>query len=171
MLVIRPELPEDIPAIRLVNEQAFGQPLEADLVDSLRASGCDQISLVAEESILLVGHVLFTPAVIESPRGPVVGMGLAPVAVLPEFQNRGIGSKLIEAGLDLIRERSYPFVIVLGHPEYYPRFGFETAAKHGLRSQWEGVPDEAFMVLILDAAAMEGVSGVARYRPEFDATM
>ncbi|MHB9029011.1 MAG: GNAT family N-acetyltransferase [Candidatus Latescibacterota bacterium] len=171
MLTIREEHPEDIPAIRLVNERAFGQPMEADLVDALRA-GCDEfLSLVAVLDDRVVGHILFTPATIESNNGIVRGMGLAPAAVLPEFQKQGIGSHLIQEGLRMLRARSCPFVIVLGHPEYYPRFGFEPASKFGLRSQWEGVPDEAFMALILDEAVMEGVTGVARYRDEFDAAM
>jgi len=95
-------------------------------------------------------------------------MGLAPMAIAPERQRQGIGSRLIEAGLKVLRQQACPFVIVLGHPEYYPRFGFVPASGHGLACQWEGVPDEAFMVLILDKAFMAGVSGVARYRDEFD---
>jgi putative acetyltransferase len=97
-------------------------------------------------------------------------MGLAPVAVLPERQNQGIGSALVTAGLAIIRGSSCPFVIVLGHPDYYPRFGFEPAAGHGIRCQWD-VPDEAFMILVLEEEAMRGASGPARYRPEWDAAV
>ena len=75
---------------------------------------------------------------------------------------------LVEHGLAALRERSRPFVVVLGHAEYYPSFGFEPASRHGITSQWEGVPDEAFMILVLDKCVMDGVSGVARYRGEFD---
>src|SRR5204862_6872701 len=91
-----------------------------------------------------------------------------PMAVLPDRQRRGIGSRLVRRGLDILRERGCTFVVVVGHPEYYPRFGFEPASVHGLASQWEGVPDAAFMVLVLVARAMAGVSGVAKYREEFN---
>ena len=95
-------------------------------------------------------------------------MGLAPMAVLPERQRDGIGSALVEQGLRLLEDRACPFVIVIGHPDYYPRFGFELASKYDITCQWEGVPDEAFMILILDEAAMEGVAGLVRYRDEFN---
>ena len=169
MVIIRTEQPTDIPEVRIVNELAFEQPTEADVVDRLRhAVACaDALSLVAEEDEAIVGHILFTPAIIESAGRWVVGMGLAPLAVLPEHQRQGIGSALVRHGLKILRERDYPFIIVLGHPAYYPRFDFERASLHGLACQWE-VPDEAFMILILDAAALAGVSGVAEYRAEFD---
>jgi putative acetyltransferase len=98
-------------------------------------------------------------------------MGLAPVAVLPEFQNRGIGSELTRRGIEILRGMEAPFIIVLGHAEYYPRFGFEKASRYGIVSQWGGIPDEAFMILILNSEAMESVSGVARYRNEFNEAM
>ena len=101
-------------------------------------------------------------------RRTIEGMGLAPMAVLPAWQRQGIGTLLIKRGIEMLKSRSCPFIIVLGHPEYYPRFDFERASNYGIRSQWEGVPDEAFMILILDREAMQGVSGVARYRNEFD---
>ena len=91
------------------------------------------------------------------------------MAVLPEFQRRGIGSKLIRAGLDEMRKARQPFVLVLGHPEYYPRFGFVRASRYGIISEYEGVPDEAFMILVLDEAMLEGVTGIGKYRPEFAA--
>ncbi len=168
MTTVRPEKPEDVPLVHEINEQAFEQAVEADLVDKLRRNCSDIISLVAEEDNRPVGHILFTPVVIESGGGEVRGMGLGPMAVAPDHQRQGIGIELVNRGLELLRGRGCPFVIVLGHPEYYPRFGFAPAAGRGLRSQWDGVPDEAFMVLVLDEAALEGVSGVARYRKEFD---
>ena len=161
MTTIRDELPADIPQVRLVNELAFGQPAEADVVDRLRAACADALSLVAVEDKAVVGHILFTPAIIESAGRRVVGMGLAPLAVLPDHQRRGVGSALVRHGLAILRQRGCPFVLVLGHPEYHPRFGFERAPLHGLACLWE-VPDEAFMVLILDAGAPASVSGVAR---------
>ena len=88
--------------------------------------------------------------------------------MLPDRQRQGIGSLLVSCSLDILRERGCPFVVVVGHPEFYPRFGFEPASMHGLASQWEGVPDAAFMVLVLDVHAMARASGVAKYREEFD---
>jgi putative acetyltransferase len=168
---IRAEEPRDIPAIHSLNKIAFAGPTEADLVDQLRHSGTGFLSLVAEDEDIIVGHILFTSAVIEHDGKQVFGMGLAPLAVAPDRQRQGIGTALVEHGLGLLRKRGCPFVIVLGHPDYYPRFGFERASLHHLACQWEGVPDDAFMVLILDPAAMRGVSGFARYRDEFDAAM
>jgi putative acetyltransferase len=166
--VIRFETPEDAWRVRRVNERAFGQPTEGNLVDRLRrACASDALSLVADDDGI-AGHILFTPVVVDSAGRRVVGMGLAPMAVLPERQREGIGSRLVNRGLEILRERGCPFVVVVGHPEYYPRFGFEPASTHGLACQWESVPDEAFMVVILNAEAMREVSGVARYRPEFD---
>jgi putative acetyltransferase len=167
MITIRLESLDDASAVRRVNEVAFGQPLEADLAERLQKSCAESLSLVAVDEIV-VGHILFTPVTVESQVRPVFGMGLAPMAVLPERQRQGLGSELVRHGIALLRERGVPFVVVVGHPEYYPRFGFEPASAHGLRSQWDGMPDEAFMVLVLDGEAMAGVAGVARYRPEFD---
>ena len=167
MTTIRPESPDDASAVRHVHELAFEQPAEANLVEKLRATCDDALSLVAVADVV-VGHILFTPVVVENASRRVVGMGLAPMAVLPDRQRQGIGSQLVRRGLDTLRGRDCPFVVVVGHPEYYPRFGFEPASAHGLVSQWDGMPDAAFMALILDRQAMVGVSGVARYRVEFD---
>jgi len=167
VITIRPERPADASPVRHVNELAFGQPDEADLVERLRRGCRDSLSLVAEDDAV-VGHILFTPVVVESAGRPVVGMGLAPMAVLPDRQRQGIGSQLVRRGLDILRERGCPFVVVVGHPEFYPRFGFEPASTHSLSSQWGGMPDAAFMALVLDVDTMTGVSGVARYREEFD---
>jgi putative acetyltransferase len=166
MVIIRLERPEDSFQIRHVNELAFGQPAEADLVDKLRRACGGALSLVAEDDGAIVGHILFTPVVVDG--RPALGMGLAPMAVLPGRQRQGIGSQLVRRGLASLRERGCPFVVVVGHPEYYLRFGFEPASKHGFLSQWEGIPDAVFMVLMLDAHAMAGASGVARYRDEFN---
>lgn len=169
MATIRHETPDDVAVVREINELAFGQPAEANLVDKLRTCG-DALSLVAvpDGRDAVVGHILFTPVVVESGSRRVVGMGLAPMAVRPDCQRQGIGAQLVRHGLTMLLERGCPFVVVVGHAEYYPRFGFEPASRHGLASQWDGVPDEAFMVTILDQAAMTGVRGLARYRGEFD---
>ncbi|MGH7460284.1 MAG: GNAT family N-acetyltransferase [Longimicrobiales bacterium] len=169
--IIRSEAPQDVLAIRQVNELAFAQCDEADLVDRLRQSDADFLSLVADNDGDVVGHILFTPVAIEREEGSVVGMGLAPMAVLPGLQRRGVGSLLITRGLQLLRERECPFVIVIGHEDYYPRFGFEPASRHEVSCQWEGVPDAALMILVLEPNALLGISGVARYRKEFDANV
>jgi putative acetyltransferase len=171
MISIRPEEPRDHSAVHALNLAAFEGGPEAELVDALRASCRDLLSLVAEEEGHVVGHILFTPVVIESPEGSAEGRGLAPMAVLPERQREGIGSALVCRGLEMLLDRSIPFVVVLGHPEYYPRFGFELASRYGLRSQWDGVPDEAFMVKVYDSGALPEGGGIAKYRIEFDAAM
>jgi putative acetyltransferase len=168
MITIRTEIPHDLPAIRKINELAFGQAAEAGLVDSLREHCRDILSLVAVDEHEIVGHILFSPVTIKSSECTILGMALAPMAVLPGRQRKGIGSALVRAGLERLRRSSCPYIIVLGHPEFYPRFGFEPASRHGIECQWEGVPDEAFMLVILDHDLMSGITGTARYRPEFD---
>lgn len=167
MIEIRSEKPEDIDSIREVNTSAFKQPNEADLVDKLRKNCNNFISLVAEVDDQIVGHILFTPVTIETKNGVIDGMGLAPMAVLPDFQKKGIGARLIEKGIEELKKSNCPFVIVLGHPEYYPKFGFKAASRYGIRSTWE-VPDEAFMILKLMDVDLSNYVGVARYRREFD---
>jgi putative acetyltransferase len=167
MFSIRSEDTEDYAAIRAVNEQAFGQSEEADIVDNLRNSGGSVLSLVAIHDNGVIGHIQFSPVTIEYDGGVIEGAGLGPMAVRPDFQGQGIGSALAEAGLTGLRDRTTPFVVVLGHPNYYPRFGFEPASRHAIACQWEKIPDEAFMVLILDDGVMSKVFGVAYYRDEF----
>lgn len=184
---IRAERPEDIAAIGEVNKLAFAQDQEANLVDALRANGAALLSLVATLDGQVVGHIMYSPATIvtevtsvkatsvEPARAEasvelagieVSGAGLAPMAVLPEHQRHGVGSQLIEAGTRKIKDAGLPFIIVLGHANYYPRFGFQQASALGIRCEWD-VPPEAFMILILDQAKMHGVSGLAKYRHEF----
>jgi len=169
--VIRREEPGDAGAVRVVNERAFDGPAEANIVDRLRSACPDALSLVAVVEGQVVGHILFSPATVAGAGGEVRGMGLAPMAVLPGHQRRGIGSELVRAGLEMLRAAGCRFVIVLGHADYYPRFGFERASLHGVLSQWEGVPDDAFMILLLDESLRGGLSGTARYRSEFDEAM
>jgi putative acetyltransferase len=167
MLIIRHEQAADTAEIRALNKLAFESDEEAGIIDRLREN-CEQLlSLVAVEDKRIVGHILFSPATITGDNGVTNGMGLAPMAVHPEFQRRGIGSQLVERGLAMLREQALPYVIVLGHPDYYPRFGFVPASRYGIRCQWEGVPDEAFMVLILNEKYHGRLAGIARYREEF----
>jgi putative acetyltransferase len=166
MLLIRPERPEDTTAIRQVNEQAFGRSDEANLVDTLRTRGKAVLSLVAVEGDRIVGHIFFSPVTIESDDRLVLAVGLAPMAVVPERQRHGIGSQLVNAGLEECRNAGYHYVVVLGHPTYYPRFGFVPASRYGLTSEY-AVPDEAFMVLAWRGGVWGERGGLARYEPEF----
>jgi putative acetyltransferase len=161
-ITVRDERPEDIEAVRLVNDLAFDQPLEGRIVDVLRAHGAVRLSLVAVVDGRIVGHILFSPVTCAGAEG----LGLGPMAVLPEQQRRGVGAALIDAGLARLRAAGCPFVVVLGHDGYYTRFGFVPASRHGLRCEWD-VPDEAFMVYVIDDAATAAASGLIRYRPEF----
>jgi putative acetyltransferase len=169
MIKIRKEVPRDQAAVYHINELAFENGSEAALVDKLRISCDDYLAFVAVDQDAVVGHILFTPATLDN--SVFVGMGLAPMAVLPSHQRKGIGSLLIQHGVKHLSESGCPFIIVLGHPEYYPRFGFELASNYKLSSQWEGVPDEAFMALVFNKDALPKVGGIARYRAEFDAAM
>ncbi len=171
MLTIRRERPGDETHIHEVNYRAFERKEEAEVVDVLRNSCPEGVSLVAEEDGKIVGHILFTPATIEGEGKSIVGTGLGPVAVLPECQRRGIGSALIREGLEKMKSAGEPFVILVGHPSYYPRFGFERASKYGIRCEYEAVPDEAFMIVVFDEKKIKGINGVARERPEFAAAM
>ena len=167
-MIIRQESKEDIEDIYALNEMAFGQKLEADIVDKLRDNCENLLSLVAVENGNIVGHILFSPVEIEGPHGAIKGMGLAPMAVLPIVQRKGIGKQLLEKGIEESRKLGYPFIVVLGHHEYYTRFGFEKAALYGIKCQWEGIPDDVFMILWLDASKAGKVSGLAKYRKEFN---
>ncbi len=166
--IIREEIPVDIPAIRNVNEHAFGQPQEAGIVDALRKNCERLLSLVAEVDGVIIGHILFSPVTVEDDLEEAVGMGLAPMAVLPQRQREGVGSALVVRGLELLKVKRCPFVVVLGHVGYYPRFGFVPASTLGLKCQWEGVPDDVFMALVFAAKEFENIRGVVRYRHEFD---
>jgi putative acetyltransferase len=165
-VTIRREEPRDVDALLRVNELAFGQPDEAALVRELRAAGAVTLSLVAERDGIVVGHILFSPVTIETAAGMFDAVGLAPMAVLPDDQRRGIGSRLVREGLDALRRAGHGAVIVLGHAEYYPRFGFERASRFGLRWENDG-PDDVFMAIELRPGALAGRGGVVRYHPAF----
>jgi putative acetyltransferase len=170
-MIIRQEKPEDIDDIHALNELAFGQPQEANIIDKLRINCDNLLSLVAIENEKVVEHVLFSPVEIEGQHEIIRGMGLAPMAVLPEMQHKGIGTQLVKSEIENLRKMQCPFIIILGHPEYYPRFGFERASLYGIKCQWEGIPDDAFMILWLDKSKMNRVSGLAKYRDEFNAAI
>jgi putative acetyltransferase len=162
VIEIRPEQPGDIPAIRDVNRCAFGRDEESKIVDALRANGAAVLSLVAAADGRVVGHIMYSPLLV----GGVQGAALGPMAVLPKHQHRGISSSLVEAGTRHLRHDGCPFIAVLGHATFYPRFGFRPASTYGITCEWD-VPDDVFMVLVLDEAKMSGVIGMAHYRTEF----
>ncbi|HYG61865.1 MAG TPA: N-acetyltransferase [Thermoanaerobaculia bacterium] len=165
---IRPEQPEDVPAVHQVNSAAFGREEEARLVDLLWEAGAVVASLVAVDKVgdagEVVGHILFSPVTLDGCDRSIAG--LAPMAVLPGRQRDGIGSALVERGLAACRDAGIEAVVVLGHPEYYPRFGFVPASRFGLGCEYP-VPDEVFMALELTPGALAGCRGTVRYRPEF----
>jgi len=162
---IREERKEDFEGVRRVNEAAFGQAVEADLIDALRADGAVTVSLVAEVKGQIVGHILFSPVTVQG-ANDLKAVGLGPMAVLPELQRRGTGSLLVKQGLEDCRRAGIQAVVVLGHPDYYPRFGFHRASTWGLRCEFEA-PDEAFMALELTPDVLSGNAGVIRYHPAF----
>jgi len=161
-------MPQDTTAITRINDEAFAGSSEGRLVETLRRNGKITLSLVALLNEQLVGHILFSPMQIISPAGETYEViGLGPVAVLPEKQQQGIGSALCQKGLAICREAGHGAVLVLGHPTYYPRFGFQAAALLQISCAYD-VPADAFMALELQEGALDGVTGVAHYQPEFD---
>lgn len=165
---IRLATAEDAAAISDVLTAAFPTDAEARLVERLCAAGNDELSLVAVEGDQVLGHVLFSPvSVHRNGRNVATGLGLAPVAVTPARQSRGLGSALISAGLQALAAAGCPFVVVLGEPEYYHRFGFVAASLHQLRNEY-GV-DEPFMVLELTPPALPTGGGLVKYGVEFAA--
>src|SRR3954454_17584535 len=162
---LRPETTDDHSAIREVNRLAFGGDDEARLVDALRDGGYARVSLLAEDEGRVVGHLLLSALTIATPRGDVGALALAPMAVLSSHQRKGIGSSLVVEGLRACREAGHRIVIVLGHPEFYPRFGFSAELAGSLRSRYSG---PAFMAVELVPDALQGIEGEVRYPPPFD---
>ena len=165
MIQIRPERTADIQAIRALNRAAFETGTEADLVDALRAQADPIVSLVADDVRSIVGHILFSPVTLSGDEDLRI-MGLAPMAVVPREQRRGIGSSLVRAGLEQCCQLGYAAVVVVGHSTYYPRFGFVRASRFGITCEYD-VPDEAFMALELTPGALAGKSGTVYYHAAF----
>ena len=162
---VRREEPRDGAAVRRINEEAFGSGLEAAIVESLR-NAPDAVSLVATLEDQVVGHILFTPITLEPVKPGIRLAALGPMAVRPDLQRQGIGTCLVRAGLHACAGMGYAAIVVVGHPHFYPRFGFGPASARGLRCEFP-VPDDVFLVLELEAGALQGVSGLVRYLPEF----
>jgi putative acetyltransferase len=162
---IRPETEADRAAVRAVNEAAFETSAEADLVEALRARSVALVSLVAEVDGKIVGHILFSPVSLKE-HAHLNVKGLGPMAVMPDCQRKGVGSALVREGLACCKNLGSCAVVVVGHPEYYPRFGFAPASRYSLRSEYD-VPDDVFMVAVLEDGALNSVSGLVRYDDAF----
>jgi putative acetyltransferase len=173
-VTIRKEEPKDFRSVRQVNCAAFETEAEAGLVDALRDGGFVELSLVADCDGIIAGHILFSrlPIRLDADGQPgdaahgttVAALSLAPMAVRPAFQRQGIGSQLVDAGLTTAREQGHCIVVVLGHPEYYPRFGFSAELAKQLHSPFSG---DAWMAIELTPGALDGISGQVEYAPPF----
>ncbi len=162
--LIRHERDDDVSAIQDVNRAAFGGDEEARLVDALRDAGDVCLSLVAVRNTRVIGHILFSRMWIDSDGQTTDALALAPLAVVPEHQRQGVGSALVQRGLALCAEEGHRAVLVVGHPKYYPRFGFLHEPASRLESPYQG---DAFMALELAPGALLGVTGTVRYPPPF----
>jgi putative acetyltransferase len=162
---IRRESEADHAAVRALNEAAFETAAEANLVEALRAKRISLVSLVAESGGTVVGHILFSPVMLAE-RSDLNAMGLGPMAVLPDHQRKGVGSALVREGLARCRQLGCRAVVVVGHPNYYPRFGFVPGTRYGIRCEYD-VPADVFMIAELEKGALNGVAGVARYDNAF----
>ena len=164
-MLIRAEEQRDWAAVHAVNVAAFETPAEANLVDALREQAQPLVSLIAEDHGAILGHIMFSPVSLSG--NPILRiMGLAPLAVAPEHQRKGIGSALVRAGLDQCRQLGFGAIVVLGHPAYYPRFGFSSSARFGIGCEYD-VPEEVFMVAELQTGSLGGASGTVKYHAAF----
>jgi putative acetyltransferase len=169
MINIRREATHDTLAVYEVNEQAFGGTAEANLVNAVRTREKKLISLVAVDGGKVVGHTLFSPMKVAGQPENRTVIGLGPLAVLPDHQKQGVGSKLVRTGLKECRHAGFGVVAVLGHPAYYPRFGFAPGIRYGIKCEYADAPPEAFMVLELKSGALETLKGCTlQYMPEFN---
>ena len=166
MSIIRLETQSDRLAVNLINEAAFGRQAEATLVDCIREKSADYLSFVAEQGDMIVGHIFFSEVSIESSREVLQAMALGPMAVLPLYQNQGIGSLLVTRGLEELRRLGHGVVVVLGHSWFYPRFGFVQARQKNLVCEFS-VADDVFMVAELIPGALDGKQGRVKYHDAF----
>jgi putative acetyltransferase len=164
---VRSERLDDIERVREINLEAFETETEANLVNALRNSGIHYISLVFVKNNEVMGHIFFSPVELAGDTSGLRIMGLGPMAVHPKFQNKGIGSSLIKAGIERCKSEGVDIIVVLGHPNYYPRFGFEPSIKYGIKSEYE-VPDDVFMVLGLNNYALKNKQGTIKYNKAFN---
>jgi putative acetyltransferase len=166
VIAIRHEQPGDAAAVSAVHTEAFGRPAEARIVERLRQAAAFFLGLVATDDGQIVGHILFTPVPLRGDRTSDLVLALAPMAVRPAWQRRGIGGALVGAGLEACRDAGYDVVLVVGHPAFYPRFGFVPARPLGLSAE-PAMPDAAFMVAELTPGALRARRGVVVYGSNF----
>ncbi|GAB6094093.1 N-acetyltransferase [Desulfatiferula olefinivorans] len=166
-MMVRREKNEDIPSIFKLNIESFSTDAEANLVDMLRNRSLPMISCVAEEAGNIVGHILFTPVTLIDQNPAVALAGLGPMAVLPAYRKKGVGTLLVEFGLEECRKEGYGAVVVLGHADYYPRFGFVPSVAYGIASNYD-VPPELFMIMELKKGALKGLQGIIAYHELFN---
>ena len=164
-MIVRAEQLKDYASVRGVNASAFETTAEASLVDALREQAHPVVSLVAEEGGTVIGHIMFSPVSLSGHPGLRI-MGLAPMAVVPEHQRKGVGSALVRAGLEQCRQLGFGAVVVLGHPSYYPRFGFLPSVRFGIACEYEA-PEEAFMLVELQPGFLDGVTGTVQFHAAF----
>lgn len=162
---IRAEEQRDWASVHALNVSAFETPAEANLVDALREQAQPLVSLIAEDNGGILGHIMFSPVSLSSHPALRI-MGLAPMAVAPEHQRKGIGSALVRTGLEQCKQLGFGAVVVLGHPAYYPRFGFSSSVRFGISCEYE-VPDDVFMVVELQAGVLRAASGKVKYHAAF----
>ena len=168
-LHIRPETPSDTKAITKINDLAFGRKNESVLISTLRSNAAfdPRLSLVALKSGELIGHIFLFPIFIQTEQENYPSLSLGPIAVHPEHQNQGVGGRLISQGHEAALKVGYTSVILVGHPWYYPKFGYRMASIWGLTNPW-GIHNEAFMAIELVKGSLEGKSGLAKYPEEFN---
>ena len=169
-MIIRTELPSDVEPIWVLNSSVYGNVAEANLVNDLRECGCEFLSLVAEIDHRIVGHILFTPVELLDDLYQINDarlMGLAPMAVDPEFRNNGIGSELIRVGLEYCKKLDYDAVAVLGHSKFYPKFGFIPSSNYNIKSEYD-VPEDVFMIHELIEESLRGLRGTILYHDNFN---
>ncbi len=167
-LVIRPETKKDYDAITEINNLAFKRETEGKLVQNLRQNPnfVPELSLIAEKDNRIIGHILFYPIKINEDNLKHDSLALAPMSVHPDYQNKGVGSKLVQEGLKRAQKLGYKSVIVLGHPDYYPRFGFKPASNWNIRAPFE-VPNKAFLALELKKDGLKDITGTVEYPKEY----
>ncbi len=167
-IIIRQEMASDHEKVYEINRLAFNQENESKLIERIRESNnhVPELSLIAEIDDKIVGHIFFSKITIVGD-STYDSLALAPMAVTPEYQRKGIGSKLVAKGLEKGKELGFNSIIVLGHKDYYPKFGFQRASKWGIKCPFE-VPDEVFMAIELTEKALDGKSGIVQYPDEFN---